>query len=92
MLLSTQHGYDVWGCYMSPVADAYGKQSLAPARHRLAMARLAAENSPSIMVDAWEAAQPGYTCTLQVGRRRGGGGAQRRCIMEGVPHTSHLTD
>lgn len=26
--LLLQRGYDVWGCYMSPVADAYGKKGM----------------------------------------------------------------
>ncbi|KAF8065612.1 nicotinamide/nicotinic acid mononucleotide adenylyltransferase [Scenedesmus sp. PABB004] len=64
--LSRQRGYDVWGCYMSPVADAYGKDGLAPAEHRLAMCRLAAAETAGVMVDAWEARQPGHTRTLEV--------------------------
>ncbi|GBF96571.1 nicotinamide nicotinic acid mononucleotide adenylyltransferase [Raphidocelis subcapitata] len=64
-----RRGYDVWGCYLSPVADPYGKAHLAPARHRIEMARLAAEGSPLVMVDDWEARQEGYTRTLAVLRR-----------------------
>jgi nicotinamide mononucleotide adenylyltransferase len=63
---SSQRGYDVWGCYLSPVADSYGKQGLAPTHHRVAMCRLATDGSHLIMVDDWEARQPGYTRTLQV--------------------------
>jgi nicotinamide mononucleotide adenylyltransferase len=62
-----QRGVDVWGCYMSPVADAYGKAGLAPVTHRLEMCRRAADSSAAVMVGGWEAAQPGYTRTLQVG-------------------------
>lgn len=64
---AVQRGYDVWGCYMSPVADAYGKKGLAPVQHRLEMCSLAAAGTANVMVDGWEAAQPGYTRTLQVG-------------------------
>ncbi|GLC41665.1 hypothetical protein PLESTB_000691000 [Pleodorina starrii] len=39
-----KRGYDVWGAYLSPVADAYGKAGLAPAADRVAMCRLAAED------------------------------------------------
>ncbi|WIA16300.1 hypothetical protein OEZ85_013001 [Tetradesmus obliquus] len=61
-----QRGYDVWGCYMSPVADAYGKKGLAPVQQRLQMCRLAAADTSNVMVDSWEATQPGYTRTIQV--------------------------
>lgn len=62
---------------MSPVADAYGKKGLAPVQHRLAMCRLAAAGTDNVMLDAWEAAQPGYTRTLQVSiDHRGEGGLQ----------------
>ncbi|KAG2423114.1 hypothetical protein HXX76_002338 [Chlamydomonas incerta] len=37
-----RRGHDVWGVYLSPVADAYGKAGLAPAVDRVAMCRLAA--------------------------------------------------
>lgn len=53
---------------MSPVADAYGKQGLAPVQHRVEMCQLAAADTPNVMVDTWEATQPGYTRTLQVQR------------------------
>lgn len=66
LVLVPQKGYDVWGCYMSPVADAYGKKGLAPVHHRLQMCQLAAADTSNVMVSAWEAAQPGYTRTLQV--------------------------
>jgi hypothetical protein len=69
-LLLLQRGHDVWGCYMSPVADAYGKQGLAPVSHRLHMCSLAAAGTDNVMVDTWEATRPGYTRTLQVGRGR----------------------
>lgn len=59
-------GFDVQGCYLSPVNDAYWKASLAPGRHRLAMCQLAAADSDSIMVDSWEVEQRQYTRTLHV--------------------------
>lgn len=74
-----QRGYDVWGCYMSPVADEYGKKGLAPVQHRLEMCRLAAAGTGNVMVDAWEGTQPGYTRTLQVGW-----GVGRRLVREAV--------
>lgn len=40
-----QDGFDVLGCYMSPVNDAYWKQMLAPGRHRVRMCQLAAADS-----------------------------------------------
>jgi nicotinamide mononucleotide adenylyltransferase len=64
--VSLQRGYDVWGSYMSPVADAYGKKGLAPVQHRLQMCQLAAADTSNVMVDSWEAAQHGYTRTVQV--------------------------
>ncbi|KFM27235.1 Nicotinamide mononucleotide adenylyltransferase 1 [Auxenochlorella protothecoides] len=60
----TAQGYDVLGGYLSPVSDAYWKEGLAPAAHRVAMAQAAAASSDFVMVDAWEAAQPHYTRTL----------------------------
>lgn len=64
-----QEGYDVLGGYISPVNDAYAKPGLAPAQHRVRMAELAVASSPLIMVDSWEAAQPGYSRTLTVMQR-----------------------
>jgi nicotinamide mononucleotide adenylyltransferase len=55
-----RRGHDVWGCYMSPVNDGYGKAALAPVQQRLEMCRLAAEEAPGVMVDGWEAKQRGY--------------------------------
>jgi nicotinamide mononucleotide adenylyltransferase len=66
ILLLMQRGYDVWGCYMSPVADAYGKKGLAPVQQRLQMCQLAAADTSNVMVDSWEATQQGYTRTVQV--------------------------
>lgn len=68
-LVLSQEGYDVLGGYISPVNDAYAKPGLAPAQHRVRMAELAVASSPLIMVDSWEAAQPGYSRTLTVMQR-----------------------
>lgn len=51
---------------MSPVHDAYNKKGLAPAHHRVAMCQLAADTSPLVMVDSWEAAQEQYQFSLHV--------------------------
>ncbi|BDA45530.1 Nicotinamide/nicotinic acid mononucleotide adenylyltransferase [Coccomyxa sp. Obi] len=61
-----KEGYDVLGGYMSPVHDAYNKKGLASAHHRVAMCQLAADTSPLIMVDSWEAAQEQYQYSLHV--------------------------
>ncbi|CAL8470875.1 g10417 [Coccomyxa elongata] len=61
-----KQGYDVLGGYMSPVHDAYNKRGLAPAHHRVAMCQLAADTSPLVMVDSWEAAQEQYQFSLHV--------------------------
>ncbi|GIL89679.1 hypothetical protein Vretimale_16649 [Volvox reticuliferus] len=50
-----RRGYDVWGAYLSPVADAYGKPGLAPAADRVAMCRLAADD---------ESARRSFGCSL----------------------------
>ncbi|KAI5862632.1 Nucleotidylyl transferase [Durotheca rogersii] len=63
--LSTQ--YEVVGGYLSPVSSAYKKAGLAPARDRVRMCELAADDAPSwLMVDPWEAIQPDYTPTAAV--------------------------
>lgn len=58
--------YEVVGGYLSPVSDAYQKQDLAPAHHRLEMCRLASLESSWIMVDPWEASKKEYTRTAVV--------------------------
>ncbi|KAK9904145.1 hypothetical protein WJX75_005392 [Coccomyxa subellipsoidea] len=62
----TRADYDVLGGYMSPVHTAYSKKGLAPAEHRVRMCELAAETSPLIMVDSWEAAQKHCQYSLHV--------------------------
>uniref|UniRef100_A0A914IE71 Nicotinamide-nucleotide adenylyltransferase n=1 Tax=Globodera rostochiensis TaxID=31243 RepID=A0A914IE71_GLORO len=51
---------------MSPVSDHFMKPGLLPSRHRLRMAQLATESSEWIRADGWEAAQTGWTRTLEV--------------------------
>lgn len=60
------HGFHVVGGYMSPVNNAYGKQGLILAEHRIRMCELAVEGLPLLMVDPWEALQPNYQRTLNV--------------------------
>ncbi|PKA65332.1 nicotinamide mononucleotide adenylyltransferase [Apostasia shenzhenica] len=59
-------GYYVIGGYMSPVNDAYRKQGLLPAVHRVKMCELACKSSSFVMVDPWEAMQSSYQRTLIV--------------------------
>lgn len=56
--------YKVLGGIISPVSDSYGKQGLAPAKHRTAMAKLALQTSDWIRVDEWESQQPDWTETV----------------------------
>ncbi|KAG5847539.1 hypothetical protein ANANG_G00127150 [Anguilla anguilla] len=56
--------FQVVGGILSPVSDVYGKQGLAPARHRVAMARLALGNSDWVRVDDWESKQADWTETV----------------------------
>ncbi|NXQ30003.1 NMNA3 adenylyltransferase, partial [Alaudala cheleensis] len=58
--------YQVIEGIMSPVSDKYGKKGLVPARHRVAMARLALETSDWIRVDPWESEQDTWTETVKV--------------------------
>ena len=57
----------MWGGYMSPVANAYGKPGLLSGERRIRMCQLAAASSQSVMVEPWEASQPTYTRTMEVG-------------------------
>ncbi|XP_039999672.1 uncharacterized protein nmnat3 [Xiphias gladius] len=56
--------YQVVGGIVSPVSDGYGKQGLALAKHRIAMAKLAVKSSNWVMVDEWESQQPDWTETV----------------------------
>ncbi|KAI7866055.1 hypothetical protein BDF14DRAFT_1985495 [Spinellus fusiger] len=58
---------EVLAGYYSPVSDAYRKEGLAKAEHRVAMCRLAVEStSDYLMVDSWESQQPTYQRTAVV--------------------------
>lgn len=56
--------FQVVGGILSPVSDVYGKQGLAPARHRVTMARLALSSSDWVRVDDWESKQADWTETV----------------------------
>ncbi|XP_062988306.1 nicotinamide/nicotinic acid mononucleotide adenylyltransferase 3 isoform X4 [Elgaria multicarinata webbii] len=58
--------YQVVGGIISPVSDNYGKQGLAAAKHRIAMARLALQTSEWVRVDPWESEQRQWSETLTV--------------------------
>ncbi|KAL9578534.1 MAG: hypothetical protein Q9212_005657 [Teloschistes hypoglaucus] len=59
--------YEVVGGYLSPVSDAYRKAGLASADHRVAMTRIATEQSSKWLdVDPWEAVQKEYQPTAVV--------------------------
>ncbi|XP_024358094.1 uncharacterized protein [Physcomitrium patens] len=62
----TAEGHHVLGGYMSPVNDQFHKKGLASADHRIRMCQLAVCDSPTIMVDSWEAKQSSYQRTLTV--------------------------
>ncbi|KPM40254.1 hypothetical protein AK830_g6306, partial [Neonectria ditissima] len=60
-------GFEVVAGYLSPVSDGYSKKGLAPARHRIEMCKLAAENTSKwLAVDPWEAESPTYIPTARV--------------------------
>ena len=58
----------VLGGVISPTHDAYNKHkpSLIPSTHRLTMARLAADLSPTVSVSDWEVRQEGWSRTRLV--------------------------
>ncbi|XP_015900679.1 nicotinamide/nicotinic acid mononucleotide adenylyltransferase isoform X2 [Ziziphus jujuba] len=59
-------GFCVIGGYMSPVNDAYQKQGLISAEHRIELCHRACKSSEFVMVDPWEARQNTYQRTLTV--------------------------
>lgn len=86
----TAQGYDVLGGYLSPVSDAYWKEGLAPAAHRVAMAQAAAASSGGWMSGLWiclfgDLGPQDCGC---VGIQRGPGGAKRQMLgwMQEEPH------
>ncbi|CCX35402.1 Nicotinamide mononucleotide adenylyl transferase [Taphrina deformans PYCC 5710] len=59
--------FELIGGYFSPVSDAYKKEGLAPAKHRLNMVRKACEETSDRWdVDPWEASRKEYTPTAAV--------------------------
>ncbi|KAL8905035.1 MAG: hypothetical protein Q9207_002891 [Kuettlingeria erythrocarpa] len=59
--------FEVIGGYLSPVSDSYRKAGLASAEHRLAMTKIATEQSSTWLdVDPWEASQKEYQPTAIV--------------------------
>jgi len=76
--------FDVIAGFISPVNDAYGKEGLLPATHRLEMIRLATQTSDWIKLDDWEAKQPEWQRTRLVLDN-----AKER-LSKGDPLYSHL--
>lgn len=72
--------FEIVGGFLSPVSDAYKKQGLTTADHRIEMSRLAVQESGWIMVDDWEAVKRDYTRTAlvldhfdeEINQKRGG--------------------
>ncbi|KAL2358878.1 nicotinamide-nucleotide adenylyltransferase 2 [Cryomyces antarcticus] len=62
---NTPH-FTVCGGIISPVSNAYGKANLAPAHHRVAMAKLSTKTSSWIAVDTWESENKEYIPTALV--------------------------
>lgn len=59
--------YELLAGYYSPVSDAYGKEGLAEAMHRVKMCQLAVESTSDwLMVDSWESRQERYQRTAVV--------------------------
>nr|XP_020637877.1 nicotinamide/nicotinic acid mononucleotide adenylyltransferase 1 [Pogona vitticeps]XP_020637878.1 nicotinamide/nicotinic acid mononucleotide adenylyltransferase 1 [Pogona vitticeps] len=58
--------YKVLKGIVSPVGDAYKKTGLISASHRVAMAKLATENSDWVEVDDWESSQKDWQETIKV--------------------------
>lgn len=59
--------YEIVGGFLSPVSEAYKKQGLASAKHRIQMCSFAASiTSDWLSCDPWEAIQPDYVPTAQV--------------------------
>lgn len=59
--------YELMAGYYSPVSDAYKKEGLAPAIHRVNMCQLGVDSTSDwLMVDSWESRQSTYTRTAVV--------------------------
>lgn len=60
-------GYELIAGYYSPVSDAYMKEGLAKAKHRVKMCQLAVDSTSDwLMVDSWESRQSMYQRTAVV--------------------------
>lgn len=59
--------YELIAGYYSPVSDAYMKEGLAKANHRVNMCQLAVDSTSDwLMVDSWESRQNMYQRTATV--------------------------
>ncbi|CAO3668294.1 unnamed protein product [Umbelopsis ramanniana] len=59
--------YELMAGYYSPVSDAYKKEGLAPALHRVKMCQLGVDSTSDwLMVDSWESRQSTYQRTAVV--------------------------
>ncbi|KAK6498731.1 hypothetical protein TWF481_011305 [Arthrobotrys musiformis] len=59
--------FEIMGGYLSAVSDAYKKQGLAPAKHRVHMCQVACEQTSNwLQVDTWEPFCPEYLPTAKV--------------------------
>lgn len=66
----TARGCHVLGGIMSPVHDAYGKKSLIPSHHRVAMVERSVQNYPFVKCSKWESQEAsGWSRTLEVLRK-----------------------
>lgn len=62
-----RNGYELIAGYYSPVSDAYMKEGLVKASHRVNMCQLAVDSTSDwLMVDSWESRQPMYQRTAFV--------------------------
>ncbi|GAA5799958.1 hypothetical protein HPULCUR_005379 [Helicostylum pulchrum] len=62
-----REGYELIAGYFSPVSDAYMKEGLAKASHRVKMCQLAVDSTSDwLMVDSWESRQSMYQRTAVV--------------------------
>lgn len=59
-------GVEVLFGLVSPVHDGYGKKDLVSSTHRIAMLRLALQDSDWIRLSDWESCQEGHTRTAVV--------------------------
>jgi nicotinamide mononucleotide adenylyltransferase len=65
-LHAREPGLEVIGGYLSPVSDAYKKEGLVSATHRVEMCKRAVQSSDWIAVDNWEVSHEEYLRTKVV--------------------------